>query len=40
MSSQILSMLATIGAMTCLIMLGFFLIACWTEMRRFGRRQK
>ena len=40
MTSQLISMLATIGAMACLIVLGLFLVACWTEMRRFTRRQR
>ena len=40
MMSQVLYMLSVIGAAFCLIVLGFFLIATWTEMRRYTRRQR
>ena len=40
MMAQVLYMLSVIGAVSCLCVLGFFCIACWTEMRRFTRRQR
>ena len=40
MTSQLISMLATIGAMACLIVLGLFCVALYTEARRYSRRQK
>ena len=40
MTSQLISMLATIGAMACLIVLAGLVIALFTEGRRWGRGRR
>lgn len=40
MMANVLYMCAVVGAVCCLCVLGLFMIAAWTEGRRWVRRQK